>query len=128
MGDGEAPAAPQPAARRVAGPVNGQPGPILGDERLPAGVEGLEQAGPADERDGDYTPVGCERCGATVLVAKFSPQHTSVQWTGQAVRTCAEFSARVAAGEQTALIDTCASLRTSIDRAVTEGRLEVLPL
>ena len=39
------------------------------------------------------------------------------------MRACAEFSARVAAGEQTALIDTCASLRASIDRAVFLGRL-----
>ena len=82
---------------------------------------------PADEREAGFRPVACDRCGAVALVAKFSPQHTSVQWTGQAVRTCAEFSARVAAGEQTALIDTCASLRDSIDRAVIEGRLEVSP-
>ena len=38
-----------------------------------------------------------------------------------------EFSARVAAGERSALIDTCASLRDSLDRAVAEGRLEVTP-
>jgi len=43
------------------------------------------------------------------------------------VRACAEFAARAAAGEQSALIDTCASLRDSIDRAVRQGRLEVLP-
>jgi hypothetical protein len=43
------------------------------------------------------------------------------------MRTCAEFSARIAAGEQTALVDGCASLRDSIDRAVAEGRLEILP-
>jgi len=33
----------------------------------------------------------------------------------------------VAAGEQTALIDTCASLRDSIDRAVLDGRLPITP-
>ncbi|HEY7012772.1 MAG TPA: hypothetical protein VH480_08460 [Streptosporangiaceae bacterium] len=86
-----------------------------------------QPAVPADEREAGFTPVACERCGAVALVAKFSPQHTSVQWSGEAVRTCAEFSARVVAGEQTALIDTCASLRDSIDRAVLDGRLEVLP-
>jgi hypothetical protein len=43
------------------------------------------------------------------------------------MRTCAEFSARIAAGEQSALVDTCASLRETIDRAVLDGRLEVLP-
>jgi hypothetical protein len=82
---------------------------------------------PADERDAGYTPVACERCGATALVAKFSPQHTSVQWSLESVRACAEFTLRAAAGEQSALIDTCASLRESIDRAVAHGRLEVLP-
>ena len=82
---------------------------------------------PSDEREAGFRPVDCARCGAVVQVAKFSRQHTSVQWTLAAVRACAEFSARAAAGEPSALIDTCASLRDSIDRAVLEGRLEVLP-
>jgi hypothetical protein len=81
----------------------------------------------ADGRDAGFRPVGCDRCGATVLAAKFSPLHTSVQWSPASVRACAEFSARVAAGEQTALIDTCASLRDSIDRAAAQGRLQVSP-
>jgi len=62
-----------------------------------------------------------------VEVAKFSAQHTSIQWSPDAVRACAEFAARAAGGEPSALIDTCASLRASIDRAVTEGRLRVSP-
>ena len=82
---------------------------------------------PADVREAGSRPVECERCGATALVAKFSPQHTSVQWTLASVRACAEFTERVAAGEQTALIDTCASLRASIHRAVLQGRLDVSP-
>lgn len=82
---------------------------------------------PADEREAGFRPLECARCGASVQVAKFSRQHTSVQWSLAAVRACAEFSARAAAGEQTALIDTCASLRDSIDRAVLEGSLEMLP-
>ena len=87
-------------------------------EPIPAG---------ADAREAGFRPVECERCGATALVAKFSPQHTSVQWSLVSARACAEFSARAAAGEQTALIDTCASMRDSIDRAVRAGRLEVSP-
>jgi hypothetical protein len=82
---------------------------------------------PADERHAALQEVACDRCAAMVLVAKFSPQHTSVQWTLAATAACAEFSAREAAGERSALIDTCASLRDSIDRAVAEGRLEVTP-
>ena len=80
-----------------------------------------------DERDAGFRRIECDRCAAAVLVVKFSQQHTSVQWTPAAVRACAEFAARVATGEQTALIDGCASLRGSIDRALSHGRLEISP-
>lgn len=78
-----------------------------------------------DERHAGFRRVACEHCTATVLVAKFSPQHTSVQWSPQAVQVCAEFGARVATGEQTALINGCASLQDSISMAVSDGRLDV---
>src|SRR5258708_40057556 len=52
----------------------------------------------SDERAWNYATVECGRCGAVVQVAKFSLQHTSVQWTAEAVLTCAEVSASVAAG------------------------------
>jgi hypothetical protein len=78
-----------------------------------------------DEREWRYADLACGRCGAEVQVAKFSLQHTSVQWTAEAVLTCAEFSASVAAGDSSALIATCASLRASIDAAVTDGRVEI---
>jgi hypothetical protein len=77
-----------------------------------------------DERHGRLVPVRCARCGADVLVTKFSPQHTSVQWDTDAVRACAEFAA---AGRASALVRGCGSLRESIDAAVTSGRLEVSP-
>ena len=80
-----------------------------------------------DDRRASWQPLRCARCGAAVQVAKFSPEHTSVQWTATAAASCAEFGARAAAGEPTALIDACASLRASIDRAVRRGRLEVSP-
>ena len=82
---------------------------------------------PTDERHAALQEVACDRCAAVVLVVKFSPQHTSVQWSLAATAACAEFSARAAAGERSALIDSCASLRASLDRAVAEGRLEVTP-
>jgi hypothetical protein len=81
----------------------------------------------ADDRRATVREVSCARCSVVVLAAKFSPQHTSVQWSPAAVRTCAEFAARVGAGEQTALIDGCASLRASIDQAVRAGGLPVAP-
>ncbi len=79
---------------------------------------------PADERHLAWCPVECARCGAAVLAAKFSPEHTSVQWTAAAVRACREFSA---AGRPSALVEGCGSLRDSIDAAVAAGRLEVAP-
>ena len=85
------------------------------------------QGGWPDERHADYQRIECERCAAAVEVAKFSAQQTSVQWSPASVRACAEFTARTAEGEQSALIDTCASLRASIDAALTEGRLAVSP-
>ena len=80
-----------------------------------------------DDRLARSRELACDRCGAAVQVAKFSPEHTSVQWSRAAVAACAEFGARAAAGEPTALIDACASLRASIDRAVRRSRLEVSP-
>jgi hypothetical protein len=62
-----------------------------------------------------------------VLVAKFSQQHTSVQWTAAAVLVCAEFGALAAEGRPSALVEGCASLRDSIDAAVGAGGLEVSP-
>jgi hypothetical protein len=68
--------------------------------------------------------LACGGCGALVRVKKSSPQHTSIQWTTRAVRECAEFAARVALGETTALVDGCATLRGTIESAAREGRLE----
>ena len=82
---------------------------------------------PLDERKAAFCPVECGRCGAGVLAAKFSPQHTSVQWTVASVRACAEFSVAAAIGQPSALVEGCGSLRESIDAAVTAGRLEVSP-
>jgi hypothetical protein len=59
-----------------------------------------------------------------VLAVKFSPQHTSVQWSAAAVRACFEFAA---SGRPSALVEGCGSLRDSISVAVASGRLEVSP-
>ena len=80
-----------------------------------------------DERQSRYCPVACGECGAVVLAAKFSVQHTSVQWDAAAVRQCAEFARRAALGEQTALIERCDTIRASIEAAVLAGRLPVAP-
>ncbi|MGH3300090.1 MAG: hypothetical protein ACRDOK_00175 [Streptosporangiaceae bacterium] len=80
-----------------------------------------------DERRFRYCAVPCAECGAVVRAAKFSGQHTSVQWDVAAVRRCAEFARRAAAGEQTPLIERCDAMRASIENAVREGRLPVAP-
>lgn len=64
---------------------------------------------------GGLRPVRCEGCGMSVLVKKNSPAHTSIQWTREAAAGCAEFAA---AGGSSALIDTCHTLRDSIDATV----------
>jgi hypothetical protein len=81
----------------------------------------------SDDRHAIPQPVGCARCGALADVVKFSPQHTSVQWSAAAVRRCTEFRARAAEGTGSALVEGCAALRDSIDAAVTSGRLAVSP-
>jgi hypothetical protein len=85
----------------------------------------------ADDRRASWQPVRCARCGAAVQVAKFSPQHTSVQWTAAAASSCAEFRARAAAdtgtGPGSALIEGCGALRGSIDSALAAGLLSVCP-
>lgn len=116
MADGGRQANGRGGARLASGP---------GDARPANDPGGPRPASRPDERQARFGPIDCDRCGAAVLVAKFSPEQTSVQWTPAAVRSCAEFSARVAAGEQSALIASCGSLRASIDRAVLDGRVEV---
>jgi hypothetical protein len=71
------------------------------------------------------TPVTCHSCANRVLVKKTSLAHTSVQWTTDPAASCPEFAARIAAGELSARIDSCPKLRTSIELAVSEGRVEV---
>jgi hypothetical protein len=85
------------------------------------------QGGWPDERRASFRRVECGRCGAAAEVAKFSAQQTSVQWTAASVLACAEFRARAADGEQSALIDTCVWMRDSIEAAVAKGHLEVSP-
>ena len=80
-----------------------------------------------DDRQATPHPVRCAGCGATVQVVKFSPQHTSVQWTGAAVRCCAEFQARAAEGTRSALVDGCATLTESIAAEVAAGTQPVAP-
>ena len=80
-----------------------------------------------DERRSEYRPVTCAQCGAVVHAAKFSVQHTSVQWDAAAVRRCEEFARRITEGEVTPLIERCEAMRASIEAAAVSGRLPVAP-
>ncbi|MEV0339373.1 hypothetical protein AB0H49_10125 [Nocardia sp. NPDC050713] len=60
----------------------------------------------------------CQACGNRVAVVKFSPAHTSVQWTAAAVGQCAELGSN---GDGP--VPGCAALRRSIDNAVIAGAL-----
>jgi hypothetical protein len=88
---------------------------------------GFPAAVRSDDRRGAAQSVDCARCGASVQVVKFSPEHTSVQWTAAAMGCCAEFRDRAAEGTRSALIGGCGALRASIDRAVTAGAVTVAP-
>jgi len=95
---------------------------LAGDwQALPGG------AARPDERRSRYCEVQCRQCGAVVLAAKFSSQHTSVQWDAAAVGQCTEFARRRLAGEQTPLIERCEAMRGSIEIAVFDGWLPVSP-
>jgi len=74
-----------------------------------------------DPRFDALAPVTCSSCGGCVLVVKFSPQHTSVQWDAASVGMCLEFDG------PSALIRGCGRLRSSIEDAVTSGLLTVAP-
>ncbi|MEV0293601.1 hypothetical protein [Nocardia sp. NPDC050710] len=62
----------------------------------------------------------CQDCGNRVAVVKFSPAHTSVQWTADAARHCAELC-----GDGGGPTRGCLALRRSIDNAVTAGALRL---
>ncbi|EME66765.1 hypothetical protein [Rhodococcus ruber] len=65
----------------------------------------------------------CHACGNKVLVAKYSPVHTSIQWIGPARDTCREFASAAIADEDTHYLPRCGALHESVDRAVRDGRL-----
>ncbi|WP_431876605.1 hypothetical protein [Amycolatopsis sacchari] len=71
-------------------------------------------------------PHTCSDCGTCVLVKKNSWKHTSIQWTTDAAGSCPVFAEHVAAGESTALLDTCEKLTVSIAESVRQGEFGVL--
>lgn len=66
-------------------------------------------------------PHSCQTCQAEVLVAKYSPAHTSVQWNAAASATC---PAKAAAVENCGYMLRCEALDASVDEAVSRGALD----
>jgi hypothetical protein len=62
-------------------------------------------------------PVDCARCGTAVLVSKYSPEQTSIQWQTDS-RAC-PLRAELEVGQ------TCPSLSDTIRDAVLAGALGV---
>ena len=67
--------------------------------------------------------LSCDDCGNRVLVDKYSPTHTSIQWLTDAEESCPRFAAQVAAGVRSMWIPTCSALRDSIEHAAVAGAL-----
>jgi len=109
------------ADARASGPSGGPPSGGAPSGGAPSG--GAPPGGVrSDERRVVASPVACRRCGITVLVAKFSAAHTSVQWPADGSLSCAEFGDRVSS-----LVEACVTLRACIDDAVDAGAVEVTP-
>lgn len=66
-------------------------------------------------------PLACHTCDARVSVAKYSPAHTSIQWSAEASRTCREMAAAKAAGGGYLL--RCEALDRTVDAAATQGEI-----
>ena len=75
--------------------------------------------------DGRLREVACLDCLATVRVKKNSEHHTAVQWTDDALGHCQEFARLSGQPGGRPVYQTCGRLMASIDRAVSDGELEV---
>ncbi|HET9499747.1 MAG TPA: hypothetical protein VFO98_05770 [Marmoricola sp.] len=69
--------------------------------------------------------VACLDCLARVGVKKNSEHHTSVQWDAASLAACQEFRRLASQPGGRRVHDTCSRLRSSIDRAVADGTVEI---
>ena len=77
------------------------------------------------ETQARLTEVACLDCLAKVGVKKNSEHHTSIQWTAESLSACAEFARLASQPGGRHVYESCSRLRSSIDRAVAEGRIEI---
>ncbi|VXC26105.1 hypothetical protein [Aeromicrobium sp. 9AM] len=74
---------------------------------------------------GNLSDVTCRQCQAQVMVRKNSEHHTSIQWTREAVETCAVFSELDQQDDGRPVHSACPQLLASIEYAVSEGMVTV---
>ncbi len=75
--------------------------------------------------EGRLVEVACLECAARVRVRKNSEFHTSIQWSADAVRRCAEFARRDHDRPARPVHESCSRLKASIEHAVKTGRLRM---
>ena len=75
--------------------------------------------------DGRLRDIACLDCLAKVRVKKNSEHHTAVQWTDEALGHCQEFAKLSGQPGGRPVYETCSRLRTSIERAVSDGQLQI---
>lgn len=66
--------------------------------------------------------ISCAKCENRVLVEKYSPEHTSVQWIRDSATACKEFASRTSDQQQLTL-RTCRALRDTINDLTDRGRI-----
>jgi len=71
------------------------------------------------------TEVACLDCLARVRVKKNSEHHTSIQWDSESLAACAEFARMSSEPGGRHVYAGCPRLRSSIERAVAEGQVEI---
>ncbi|WP_024796891.1 hypothetical protein [Tomitella biformata] len=70
-------------------------------------------------------PIDCRLCGNTVLVEKYSNQHTSIQWLEASATSCQRFAERLARGDRLGTDESCSALNASIDGAAAAGEIDL---
>jgi hypothetical protein len=71
------------------------------------------------------TEVACLDCLARVGVKKNSEHHTSIQWDGEALHQCPEFSRLDRRPEGRPVHAACPRMAASIDQAARDGRVPI---
>ena len=97
---------------------------VRNDAALDQCFEQLHRIRHDTDRHG-LTAVACLDCLARVGVKKNSDHHTSIQWTAEALDSCAEFRKRASEPGGRHVHETCSRLRSSIERAVADGQVEI---